>query len=71
MNGAPHKRRLNAKDRKFVFASNLATQETASSSAPFGEHNESEESPEVDHVDMCVGDVDTDVVEMVVYDDFV
>ena len=56
--------------RKLVFASNLATQETASSSAPFGEPNESEESPEVDHVDKRMGDVDTDVVEVVVYDDY-
>ena len=46
------------------------TQKTASNSASFGEQSEPEETHEVDSDDMHMGDVDTDVVEMVVYDDY-
>ena len=56
--------------RKLLFASYPATQETASSSTSFGEPGEPKESHEVDNDDMRMGDVDADVVEMVVYDDY-
>ena len=56
--------------RKLVFASKPVTQKTASNSASFGEQSEPEETHEVDSDDMHMGDINTDVVEMVVYDDY-
>ena len=63
--------------RKLVFAANLASQETACSNTSCREPNEAScrepnepESSEIDCVDLCMGDVDTDIVEMEVYDDY-
>ena len=59
--------------RKLAFTDKIAEKETTCSCTPFGEPNESmnlEDDQDPRESNLRMGDIDTDVVKMVVYDDY-